>query len=171
MKLGFATLNSPVGTILLIGHGRVAYAVDFEDCEARMRRFLIARFGTMPDLSSTVDLSPLTDALSRYFDGDARAFWGLDMAPGGTRFQSRVWAALAKIPYGETRRYGEIAAALGSPGAARAVGHANGRNPVALIIPCHRVIGADGRLTGYAGGITRKRWLLNHEETVMQQAA
>jgi methylated-DNA-[protein]-cysteine S-methyltransferase len=85
------------------------------------------------------------------------------LVPRGTTFQRRVWGALSAIPFGETRSYGEIAAAIGEPGASRAVGMANNRNPIAIVIPCHRVIGADGSLTGYGGGMDRKRWLLTHE--------
>jgi methylated-DNA-[protein]-cysteine S-methyltransferase len=88
---------------------------------------------------------------------------GLTVTTGGTDFQRSVWKALRAIPAGETRTYGQLAAAIGSPKAVRAVGLANGRNPVALIVPCHRVIGANGTLTGYAGGLERKRWLLQHE--------
>jgi methylated-DNA-[protein]-cysteine S-methyltransferase len=92
------------------------------------------------------------------------------VAPAGTQFQQRVWAQLRAIPPGETRSYQALATALGQPGAARAIGLANGRNPVALVIPCHRVIGADGRLTGYAGGLAAKAWLLTHEGAIPQHA-
>lgn len=109
------------------------------------------------------DASPLLDAteaqLREYFAGARRTF-DLPLAPHGTAFQRRVWAALRTIPYGETRTYGELAAAIGSPNASRAVGMANHRNPIPIIIPCHRVIGANGTLTGYAGGLEIKRRLL-----------
>lgn len=109
------------------------------------------------------DASPLLDAaeaqLREYFAGTRRTF-DLPLAPRGTAFQQRVWAALRAIPYGETRTYGELAAAIGSPNASRAVGMANHRNPIPIIIPCHRVIGANGTLTGYAGGLEIKRRLL-----------
>ena len=109
------------------------------------------------------DASPLLDAaeaqLREYFAGARRTF-DLPLAPHGTAFQQRVWAALRAIPYGETRTYGELAAAIGSPNASRAVGMANHRNPIPIIIPCHRVIGANGTLTGYAGGLEVKRKLL-----------
>jgi len=100
--------------------------------------------------------------LAEYFAGRRRTF-ALPLAPKGTDFQRRVWQALADIPYGETRCYAEIAEQLGCKGGQRAVGAANGRNPLAIVVPCHRVIGSDGRLTGYAGGIGRKQWLLAHE--------
>jgi len=109
------------------------------------------------------DASPLLDAaeaqLREYFAGARRTF-DLPLAPHGTAFQRRVWAALRTIPYGETRTYGELAAAIDSPNASRAVGMANHRNPIPIIIPCHRVIGANGTLTGYAGGLEIKRKLL-----------
>lgn len=109
------------------------------------------------------DASPLLDAaeaqLREYFAGARRTF-DLPLAPRGTAFQQRVWAALRAIPYGETRTYGELAAAIGSPNASRAVGKANHHNPIPIVIPCHRVIGANGTLTGYAGGLEVKRKLL-----------
>jgi len=100
--------------------------------------------------------------LESYFAGRRRAF-DLPLEPRGTPFQREVWQALRAIPFGETRSYGELARQLGRPAATRAVGAANGRNPIAIVIPCHRVIGADGSLTGYGGGMERKRWLLEHE--------
>ncbi|MGM0784185.1 methylated-DNA--[protein]-cysteine S-methyltransferase [Billgrantia gudaonensis] len=100
--------------------------------------------------------------LEEYFSGARQAF-DLPLAPRGTDFQRRVWDALATIPFGETRSYAEIAEQLRCKGGQRAVGAANGKNPIAIVVPCHRVIGSDGRLTGYAGGIGRKQWLLAHE--------
>ncbi|GAA3867998.1 methylated-DNA--[protein]-cysteine S-methyltransferase [Tessaracoccus defluvii] len=104
-------------------------------------------------------LPAATAQLTEYFAGERTAF-DLPLAPRGTAFQQAVWAALRDIPYGETRSYGELAAALGRPGASRAVGLANGRNPISIVVPCHRVVGAGGKLTGYAGGMERKSWLL-----------
>jgi methylated-DNA-[protein]-cysteine S-methyltransferase len=120
-----------------------------------------------PVLPSTCerDDGPFADAVEQlraYFAGELTAF-DLPLAMHGTEFQRRVWAGLLEIPYGETMSYGELAAHVGSPGASRAVGLANGRNPVAIVVPCHRVIGADGSLTGYGGGLERKTWLLEHE--------
>ncbi|MDR5859958.1 methylated-DNA--[protein]-cysteine S-methyltransferase [Halomonas eurihalina] len=100
--------------------------------------------------------------LDEYFAGERRDF-DLPLAPRGTDFQQRVWEALATIPFGETRNYAEIAEQLRCKGGQRAVGAANGKNPIAIVVPCHRVIGSDGQLTGYAGGIGRKQWLLAHE--------
>ena len=106
----------------------------------------------------------LAGALSRYFaHHDPNAFDTLELAPSGTAFQQRVWTALRDIPFGQTVSYGELAESIGSPGAARAVGLANARNPIAMIIPCHRVINSKGQPHGYAGGLDRKRWLLDHE--------
>ena len=104
-------------------------------------------------------------AFARYFAGSAAELDALPLDPNGTGFQRRVWRALREIPLGSTASYGEIARRVGRPGAARAVGDANRRNPIAIAIPCHRVIGGDGRLVGYAGGLPRKRWLLAHEAT------
>lgn len=101
--------------------------------------------------------------LTRYFDGSLQSF-SLPLSPAGTAFQQAVWQALQQIPFGETRSYQQIANAIGNPKAVRAVGTANSRNPVAIVIPCHRVIGANGNLTGYAGGLEKKAWLLQHEQ-------
>ena len=110
------------------------------------------------------------EQLTEYFAGDRQEF-DLPLAFGGTAFQQRVWTALREIPYGETESYGELANRIGSPGASRAVGLANGRNPIGIIVPCHRVIGASGSLTGYGGGIERKRQLLDMEREVLWRAA
>jgi len=104
----------------------------------------------------------VAEQLADYFAGDRRDF-DLPLRPSGTAFQSRVWGALREIPYGETRSYGAVAAEIGVPGAARAVGLANGQNPISIIVPCHRVVGASGALTGYGGGLPAKQWLLGHE--------
>jgi methylated-DNA-[protein]-cysteine S-methyltransferase len=120
-----------------------------------------ASLGTPGDAAA----EPFTSAASQlaaYFEGRLTAF-DLPLAPSGTQFQLRVWAALQSIPYGQTMSYGQLASKIGSPAASRAVGLANGKNPIALIVPCHRVIGADGSLTGYGGGLDRKRFLLDLE--------
>jgi methylated-DNA-[protein]-cysteine S-methyltransferase len=124
------------------------------------------------DRPSAAPLPPpaIAAAITAYFAGELAALDRLAVAPAGTQFQQRVWAQLRAIPPGETRSYQALATALGQPGAARAIGLANGRNPVALVIPCHRVIGADGRLTGYAGGLAAKAWLLTHECAIPQHA-
>jgi methylated-DNA-[protein]-cysteine S-methyltransferase len=108
--------------------------------------------------------------LDEYFAGTRRAF-DLPIAPRGTGFQERVWHALGAIPYGETMSYGALAASIGRPSASRAVGAANGKNPLSIIVPCHRVIAANGELTGYAGGMMAKRWLIDHERRHCRQLA
>jgi methylated-DNA-[protein]-cysteine S-methyltransferase len=109
----------------------------------------------------------LTDALGAYFAGDLHAIDPLETRTGGTHFQQRVWTELRRIPAGGTITYGELARRIGRPAACRAVGLANGSNPISIVVPCHRVIGADGQLTGYGGGIARKRWLLDHEQRAL----
>jgi len=107
-------------------------------------------------------LPALREQLAGWFAGELNEF-DVPLAVAGTAFQQRVWVALRTIPYGDTWTYGELAAAIGNPAASRAVGLANGRNPISIVVPCHRVVGSSGALTGYAGGIERKRWLLDHE--------
>lgn len=145
-------IDSPVGELLATADadGRIT-GLHFPDHRVPARRQ-----GWVRDERA---LAPLRRQLEQYFAGERRGF-ELELAPSGTSFQLAVWRALRAIPYGETASYGEIAAALGQPGAARAVGGANNRNPIAIVIPCHRVIGADGTLTGYGGGMHRKRHLL-----------
>jgi methylated-DNA-[protein]-cysteine S-methyltransferase len=149
-------MDSPVGSIEVVSDGQSITHVLFVDNDVTMR----------PSATSTPADAVLTEArrqLRAYFDGDLAEF-RLPLAPTGTDFQRRVWSALEQIPYGETASYGEIAARLGLPrGASRAVGTANGSNPIAIVVPCHRVIGANGTLTGYAGGLHRKRYLLDLE--------
>lgn len=108
--------------------------------------------------------------LREYFAGDRRTF-DLDLAPTGTPFQQRAWRALRRIPFGRTRSYQQQAAAIGKPKAMRAVGGANGKNPIAIVVPCHRVIGKDGSLTGFGGGLSCKQWLLDHEAAVLARTA
>ena len=156
-------IASPVGEVLLVADAEGAVrALDFADYEARMRR-LLARHCPGAALAEGRAPEPLRRAVAAYFEGDLRALDGVTVKTGGTAFQRAVWAALRAIPAGETRSYGQLAAAVGAPRAVRAAGLANGQNPVAVIVPCHRVIGANGTLTGYAGGLERKRWLLAHE--------
>ncbi len=154
---------TPVGEVLLVTDGEGAVrALDFADYEVRMTR-LLARHA--PGAVVTAGRAPavVRRAVEAWFGGDLSALDGLTVKTGGTDFQRTVWKALRTIPAGETRSYGQLAAAIGSPRAVRAAGLANGQNPIAVIVPCHRVIGANGSLTGYAGGLERKRWLLKHE--------
>jgi methylated-DNA-[protein]-cysteine S-methyltransferase len=128
---------------------------------------------TQPDPSWVRDddgFADVADQLDAYFEGKRTSF-DVRLAPAGTPFQREVWAALLTIPYGKTCSYGEIAAQIGRPGASRAVGLANGRNPISIIVPCHRVIGSTGTLTGYGGGLERKQWLLDLERGTTQLGA
>lgn len=153
-----AVVPSPIGDLLLVSDGRALV-------ELHMDWSPSAAGGD--DLCADDDvLRRARRQLERYFAGRLRDF-DLPLAPAGTPFQKRVWKALSNIPYGTTISYGEQARRVGKPSAARAVGHANGRNPIGLIIPCHRVIGADGTLTGYGGGLNRKEWLLRHEARIV----
>ena len=154
---------TPVGEVLLVTDADGAVrALDFADYEARMMR-LLGRHSPGFTLGEGRAPDIVRLAVEAYFAGDVRALDRITVKTGGTEFQRTVWAALRAIPPGETRSYGQLAAAIGSPRAVRAAGLANGQNPVAVIVPCHRVIGANGNLTGYAGGLERKRWLLAHE--------
>lgn len=139
-------------------------AIDWVDCEERMHRLLRLHYGTGGVVlhDGPVPRS-VKGPLEAYFAGDLGAIDTLRVETGGTEFQRSVWAALRAIPAGETLSYGAVAAKIARPTAVRAVGHANGANPVGVVVPCHRVIGANASLTGYAGGIDRKRWLLSHE--------
>lgn len=156
-------ISTPVGTVLLVTDGEGAVrALDFDDYEDRMLRLLARHYGPVV-LSPGASPAPVRAAIAAYFAGDRQALDGIAVRTGGTEFQRQVWAALRAIPAGETRSYGQLAAAIDRPKAVRAVGLANGSNPVGIIVPCHRVIGANGTLTGYAGGLERKKWLLAHE--------
>jgi len=163
MRLRLDRRPSPVGGLLIVSDeaGNLR-ALDFEDYEARMMRLLVRHYGA-PEISHGAAPVAVTRSLEAYFEGDLAAPAALAATTGGTAFQRAVWEALRAIPAGRTESYGALAARLGKPGASRAVGLANGSNPVAIIVPCHRVIGANGSLTGYAGGMTRKTWLLDHE--------
>ncbi len=157
-----AELESPVGRLTLAVHAGRLCALDFAENWPRRRAALERRFPRV-ELRAAADPAGLVTRLERYFAGDIAALARIPVDLEGTPFQRRVWNALRRIPPGRTASYGELARAVGAPGAARAVGAANRSNPVAIVIPCHRVIGADGCLTGYAGGLGRKQWLLAHE--------
>ena len=116
-----------------------------------------------PPRSARENVERAARALAEYFAGERKHFDDLVLAPEGTPFQRKVWKALSQIPFGQTESYGALAARIGNPAGARAVGLANNRNPIGIIVPCHRVIGADGSLTGYGGGLPMKEWLLHHE--------
>lgn len=159
-------LNTPIGEMLVVADrdGNLR-ATDWTDYEGRMRRFLALQYGENGfRLEPTRNLRGLTDAMSRYFAGQLDVIDSLPVETGGTPFQRKVWRALRNIPWGRTISYAQLAKRIGRPTAIRAVGHANGANPVSIVVPCHRVIGSDGSLSGYGGGIERKRWLLEHEK-------
>ena len=158
-----AVLTSPLGDLVVLADGSgVLHGLDFAEASGRLDR-LIARY--WPDARVTDGAAPaaVASALAAYFAGDTRALDTLPTAVGGTDFQRRVWAALRRIPAGTTWSYADLAHQVGRPAAVRAVGQANGANPVSLVQPCHRVIASGGGLGGYAGGLERKAWLLRHE--------
>jgi methylated-DNA-[protein]-cysteine S-methyltransferase len=156
MGLSHTVAGSPVGPLTLVRDGSALIGLYFDGHRRTPR---------LPDLGPRVDegFDAVTTQLGEYFAGTRREF-ELELAPRGSSFERAVWRLLTKIPYGETRTYGQLAVELGDLGAAQAVGNANGWNPISIIVPCHRVIGASGSLTGYAGGTDRKRFLLSLEE-------
>lgn len=156
------TLATPLGDMLVVTSDHVVHLVDFADYEDRLRTLADRHLGTSA-IANRAPESPASRALHAYFSGDVTAIDRLDVATSGTPFQEEVWAALRRIPAGHTCGYGEMAERLGRTNAARAVGRANGLNPVSIIVPCHRLVGASGSLTGYAGGMERKKWLIRHE--------
>jgi methylated-DNA-[protein]-cysteine S-methyltransferase len=159
--LALLDVESPVGTLRLAADGGALVALELP---GRARGTEVADARRHPVLRRAAD------QLAEWFAGERREF-DLPLRPAGTPFQEEVWRALLAIPYGATESYAALAARVGRPGSARAVGAANGRNPIALVIPCHRVIGASGALTGYGGGLPLKRWLLAHEQSVLARHA
>ena len=156
---------TPIGVALVVqderGHLR---ALDWEDSEARMARLLRLHYGEdAVELVAGDGSGRVVDALRAYLSGDLGALDAVPVETGGTEFQRRVWRELRRIRAGTTLSYRQLARRIGRPDAVRAVAHANGSNPVGVVVPCHRVVGSDGSLTGYAGGLDRKRWLLSHE--------
>lgn len=162
VRLEVGRLSSPLGRIVVVARGPALCAVAFEDRWAVTEAHLRNCFGEI-DLVEADDPAHGVSALLAYFDGEVGAVDSLEVDPPGTEFQREVWEALRRLSAGETTSYGRLAAAVGRPGASRAVGAANGANPIAIVVPCHRVVASDGRLHGYAGGLERKRWLLAHE--------
>ncbi len=164
MQLTLERWASPLCQLSLVTDSEgLLRALDFENHEPRLRRLLRDHYGTCSLEEGTVP-HHVTRALQAYFDGDIAALVEVPTATGGTMFQrTRVAAGPSAIPPGHTISYGQLAANIGCPSASRAVGAANGRNPIAIVVPCHRVIGANGSLTGFGGGMPRKRWLIDHE--------
>ncbi len=169
--LGLARIDTPIGAALLVTDtDDLLCALDWEDYELRMRHLLRLQHGDVV-LKERPAQRTLASALSAYFNGEFDALSTIKWRLGGTPFQRTVWTAIATIPAGTTMSYGALAAYLGAPKAMRAVGHANGANPISVVIPCHRLIGADGSLVKYGGGLNRKRWLLAHEGVVLEEAS
>lgn len=171
----YTTLDSPVGPLFIGGSAAGLHRLTFLEPKESPLRTVYTLAGSVAALERDAGeaaqrddraAAPVVDQLTEYFQG-VRTVFDLLLAPRGTAFQLAVWDALTAIPAGETRSYGEVATMLGQPSASRAVGMANGRNPIAIVVPCHRVVGANGTLTGYGGGLDRKRWLLQHEASSM----
>jgi methylated-DNA-[protein]-cysteine S-methyltransferase len=165
LRLLLERLDTPIGRMLIVlDEEECLRAVDWEDYESRMQRLLRIHYGEDAARQLTRKAqSSASRTLQAYFEGDLQAITRLRTATNGTPFQRTVWDALRGIPAGQTLTYQTLARQIGRPTATRAVGLANGANPVGVVVPCHRVIGANGALTGYGGGLHRKRWLLAHE--------
>lgn len=162
MELLIDRLDSALGKLLVVSDGQRLCALDYADYETRMLTLLKRRYSDVrwQEMSNPQGFST---AIRAYLAGDVASIDDIPTNPGGTDFQRQVWSALRTIPAGAVRTYSEVAARLKRPTAYRAVGRANALNPIAIIIPCHRLVGTNGALTGYAGGLERKRWLLQHE--------
>jgi methylated-DNA-[protein]-cysteine S-methyltransferase len=167
---GIDRLKTPIGIALLVTDGDgILCALDWEDYETRMRQLLRLQHGAVA-VKEAAAPSGIMQALAAYFAGELDRLRDIPWRVAGTPFQRKVWTALPEIPPGTTMSYGALAAKLDSPRAMRAVGHANGANPISVVLPCHRLIGADGSLVKYGGGLMRKRWLLAHEGAIAASA-
>lgn len=158
-------IATPIGPLLIVTDeaGRLR-GIEWEDHQPRLEKLLRRYYGAEGfALRAAAQPAPASPALQAYFEGELDAVAGLETARPGTEFQRLVWAGLRRIPAGQTLSYGGLAAKLGRPTASRAVGLANGANPIPIVVPCHRVIGANNSLTGFGSGLPRKRWLLDHE--------
>jgi O-6-methylguanine DNA methyltransferase len=163
MHLRLEHWTSPLSPLLLVtDEDGLLRVLEFANLESRMHRLLRDHYGSFT-LKQGAAPATVTRALDAYFNGEVQAIDEIQTATGGTPFQRDVWKALRNIPVGTTISYGQLAANIGRAGSARAVGAANGANPIPIVVPCHRVIGANGTLTGFASGLGRKRWLLDHE--------
>lgn len=161
--------DSPIGEILAVCRGPALCALEFADCGDKMLRGLRTRFDDFGLLERS-NPGRLRSRLRGYFAGDLTALDEIPVDGGGTGLQRREWRALRRIPPGQVMTYGELAKRLGIPRAVRAVAHANALNPISIVVPCHRLIGADGALRGYSGGLARKRWLLEHEGVRLERS-
>ncbi len=155
-------IPSPIGKIVIVVDGDKLCSLDFEDYTERMMKLLKRRYAEV-QLKQVDDPHGFSARIKNYFAGDYESLTAIPVNTGGTQFQQQVWNALREIPAGETFAYSQLAARIGKPKAARAVGMTVSLNPVAIVLPCHRVVGCNASLTGYAGGLDRKRWLLRHE--------
>lgn len=169
VRLLMDRLPTPVGEALLITDGEgYLRGLDWADHEARLTYLLRLNYRpSAPEPGAAPQA--MRRALAAYFEGELGSLAAIAWRAEGTPFQRALWAALTAIPAGETLSYGALAAKLGRPRAVRAVGAANGANPISLVVPCHRAIGSDGSLTGYGGGLDRKRWLLRHEGAAFRE--
>jgi methylated-DNA-[protein]-cysteine S-methyltransferase len=162
-RLRLDRLATPIGEALIVtDEAGSLRALDWADCESRMGHLLRLHYGSIVPEQGAAPRN-IKCPLQSYFEGELGCLGAIAWRTAGTPFQRTVWTALTTIAPGATLSYGALAARLGCPKSVRAVGLANGTNPISVVVPCHRVIGADGSLTGYGGGIERKRWLLNHE--------
>lgn len=161
----YTWMDSPIGKLLLTSDGRSLTGLYLDG-----QKYFPRQTENWAEAISLDTLAQAKEQLTDYFAGQRQRF-SLVLNPHGTNFQKQVWQALQQIPYGETVSYATLAHRLGKPGASRAVGAANGRNPIAIIVPCHRVVAASGKLTGYAGGLERKQWLLQHEQLQHEEGA
>jgi methylated-DNA-[protein]-cysteine S-methyltransferase len=155
-----------IGTLLIVSDGERLCALDYGGYEERMGTLLHRRYGCI-QFREAPDPQGFSSRIRSYLTGHYKAINDIPVNTGGTPFQRQVWAALRTIPVGTTLSYGDMAMRLGKPAVYRAVGMANALNPIAIVIPCHRMIGSNGALTGYAGGLERKRWLLAHEKAAI----
>ncbi|MFM9865315.1 MAG: methylated-DNA--[protein]-cysteine S-methyltransferase [Micropepsaceae bacterium] len=162
MQLFVERIKTPIGPLLITHDGKALANIAFADREER-RAGELARDFPDAEVTRAPQPSPFAAALVRYFDGDIRAIDKLPVIAIGTDFQCRCWEALRRVPPGTTRSYGDHARAIGRPRAPRAVGAANGFNPISIVVPCHRLVGSSGNLIHYGGGLERKRWLIDHE--------
>lgn len=167
MNLLVDRIESPIGDLLIVSDGKNLCAVEFDGNESRLQANVRKRFGEVT-LAQATDPQGFSSSLRAYFDGNLHSLDSIPVMTGGTEFQRLVWNALREIPCGSTSSYGELAKKIGKSGSGRAVGLANGSNPIPIVVPCHRVIGANASLTGYGGGLERKQWLLEHEGVMLR---
>jgi methylated-DNA-[protein]-cysteine S-methyltransferase len=165
-ELQLDAFDSPIGTVMIVVDDERLCALDFADCEQRMMTLLQRRYGPV-HLVQTTNPAGFSSRIHAYFAGNYQSLDTIPISIGGTDFQQQVWTALRTIRPGTTISYRELATKLEKPTAYRAVGAANSLNPIGIVLPCHRVIGADASLTGYAGGLARKQWLLQHEGVLL----